>query len=512
MLKKCKNCPQENKGNCIYSPRISKNTCLSAIFVLCYRGDEMAVKKGYKTMQATLRENKMGVMPIGKLLANMAIPMILSMLVQALYNVVDSIYISRFSESAVTALGLAFPVQNVQIGFAIGIGVGVNSLLSKSLGEGNQQRADRAAGNGIFLALIATAIFILFGLFGARPYYQMQDASAEIIESGIAYTRICCIFTLGIYFEVLFERMLQATGRTMHTMITQGVGAITNIILDPIFIFGVEGLGIPAMGAAGAAIATVAGQWVAAILALIFNLKLNPDVHLSVKNILPKADAIGPILTVGVPTMIMNSVSSVMNFSMNQILLGFPSVGEIATGVFSIYYKLQSFFFMPLFGLNNATISIVAYNYGARNPQRITKTLKLACGTALCFMILGFLAFTIIPGVLLSIFNLSPTFTELGKTALRIISIHFPIAAICIALSASFQALGNGIYSTITSLCRQMVALLPAAYLLSLSGDVNLVWWSFPIAEVVSLMATLFFFVRIYRQKIKPLYLTKTTV
>ena len=463
-------------------------------------------------MQGTLRENKMGVMPIGKLLANMAIPMILSMLVQALYNVVDSIYISRFSESAVTALGLAFPVQNVQIGFAIGIGVGVNSLLSKSLGEGNQQRADRAAGNGIFLALIATAIFILFGLFGARPYYQMQDASAEIIESGIAYTRICCIFTLGIYFEVLFERMLQATGRTMHTMITQGVGAITNIILDPIFIFGVEGLGIPAMGAAGAAIATVAGQWVAAILALIFNLKLNPDVHLSVKNILPKADAIGPILTVGVPTMIMNSVSSVMNFSMNQILLGFPSVGEIATGVFSIYYKLQSFFFMPLFGLNNATISIVAYNYGARNPQRITKTLKLACGTALGFMVLGFLAFTIIPGVLLSIFNLSPTFTELGKIALRIISIHFPIAAICIALSASFQALGNGIYSTITSLCRQMVALLPAAYLLSLSGDVNLVWWSFPIAEVVSLMATLFFFVRIYRQKIKPLYLTKTTV
>ena len=463
-------------------------------------------------MQGTLRENKMGVMPIGKLLANMAIPMILSMLVQALYNVVDSIYISRFSESAVTALGLAFPVQNVQIGFAIGIGVGVNSLLSKSLGEGNQQRADRAAGNGIFLALIATAIFILFGLFGARPYYQMQDASAEIIESGIAYTRICCIFTLGIYFEVLFERMLQATGRTMHTMITQGVGAITNIILDPIFIFGVEGLGIPAMGAAGAAIATVAGQWVAAILALIFNLKLNPDVHLSVKNILPKADAIGPILTVGVPTMIMNSVSSVMNFSMNQILLGFSGVGEIATGVFSIYYKLQSFFFMPLFGLNNATISIVAYNYGARNPQRITKTLKLACGTALGFMVLGFLAFTIIPGVLLSIFNLSPTFTELGKIALRIISIHFPIAAICIALSASFQALGNGIYSTITSLCRQMVALLPAAYLLSLSGDVNLVWWSFPIAEVVSLMATLFFFVRIYRQKIKPLYLTKTAV
>ena len=456
-------------------------------------------------MQPTLRENKMGVMPIGKLLANMAVPMILSMLVQALYNVVDSIYISRFSESAVTALGLAFPVQNVQIGFSVGIGVGVNSLLSKSLGEGNRERADRAAGNGIFLALIASVIFILFGFFGTRPYYEMQGASAEIVESGIAYTRICCIFTLGIYFEVLFERMLQATGRTLHTMVTQGVGAVVNIVLDPVFIFGVDALGIPAMGAAGAAIATVLGQWMAAILALIFNLKLNPDVHLSLKNILPKADVIRPILTVGVPSMIMNSVSSVMNFSMNQILLGFPVVGEIATGVFSIYYKLQSFFFMPLFGLNNATISIVAFNYGARNPKRITKTLKIACGTALCFMLLGLLAFTLIPETLLGIFELSDTFVELGKVALRIISLHFPIAAICIALGASFQALGNGMYSTITSLCRQMIALLPAAYLLSLSGDVNLVWWAFPIAELVSLAATTFFFVRIYRKKIQTL-------
>lgn len=457
-------------------------------------------------MPQTLRENKMGVMPIGKLLANMAVPMILSMLVQALYNVVDSVYISRFSESAVTALGLAFPVQNVQIGFAVGIGVGVNSLLSKSLGEGNRDRADRAAGNGIFLVLISTALFILFGLFGTRPYYEMQGASAEVVESGIAYTRICCLLTAGIYFEVLFERMLQATGRTMHTMITQGVGAITNIVMDPIFIFGVDALGIPAMGAAGAAVATVLGQWMAAIMALIFNLKLNPDVRLSLKAILPRKDALGPILTVGVPAMIMNSISSVMNFSMNQILLGFPAVGEIATGVFSIYYKLQSFFFMPLFGLNNATISIVAYNYGARNPGRITKTLKIACGTALGFMVLGFLAFTLIPGVLLSIFQLSPTFLELGKTALRIISIHFPVAAICIALGASFQALGNGLYSAITALCRQMVALLPAAYLLSLSGDVNMVWWAFPIAEVVSLATTLFFFARIYRQKIKLLY------
>ena len=459
-----------------------------------------------QAQKTPLTANKMGVMPVGKLLFNMALPMIASMLVQALYNVVDSIYISRYSEAAVTALGLAFPVQNVQIGFGVGIGVGVNSMLSKSLGEGNRERADRVAGNGIFLSLVATALFILYGLFGARPYYAMQNASAEILESGIAYTRICTLFTLGIFFEILFERMLQATGRTTHTMITQGLGAIVNIALDPVFIFGVDALGIPAMGAAGAAVATVIGQWAAAALALVFNLKYNPDVHLSLKNILPRMDILKPVLTVGVPAIIMNSISSVMNFSMNQILMGFAGIGETATGVFSIYYKLQSFFFMPLFGLNNATISIVAFNYGARKPERITKALKVAVGTALGFMIAGCLAFELIPQVLLGIFQLSDTFMELGKTALRIIAIHFPVAAVCIALGASFQALGNGMYSTITSLFRQLIALLPAAYLLSLTGDVNAVWWSFPIAEVVSLAATLFFFVRIYRQKVKPLF------
>ena len=458
-----------------------------------------------QTIAPNLRENKMGVMPIGKLLFNMAMPMIASMLVQALYNVVDSVYISRYSQDAVTALGLAFPVQNVQIGCAVGVGVGVNSMLSKSLGEGNREKANLVAGNGIFLALMFTAIFMLFGACGTKLFYSLQTENAAILQNGIQYTSICCIFTLGIYFEVLFERMLQATGRTMHTMITQGAGAVINIVLDPVFIFGVEWLGIPAMGAAGAAIATVSGQWVAAGLALIFNLKYNPDVKLRLKNILPKWNVIKPVMSIGVPSMIMNSVSSVMNFSINQILMGFEAVGETATAVFSIYYKLQSFFFMPLFGLNNATISIVAFNYGARNPKRISKTLKLAVGAALCFMILGLLAFELIPEVLLSIFALEGAFMELGKVALRIIAIHFPIAAVCIALGASFQALGNGMYSTITSLCRQLVVLLPAAYLLSLSGDVNMVWWAFPIAEVMSLLATLFFFTRIYQKKVKPL-------
>ena len=455
----------------------------------------------------TLGENKMATMPVGKLLFNMATPMILSMLVQALYNVVDSYYISKFSENAVTALGLAFPVQNVQIGFAVGIGVGVNSTLSKSLGEGNQERANKVAGNGIFLALIATALIMLFGIFGTRTYYSIQTDNAEILKNGIDYTTICCVCTLGIFFEVLFERMLQATGRTLHTMITQGVGAVINIILDPLFISGSQTLGIPAMGAAGAAIATVIGQWVAAILALFFNLRCNPDVDLALKYLKPDKQIIKPVLTVGVPSIIMNSISSVMNFSINQILMGFGDVvGTTATGVFSIYYKLQSFFFMPLFGLNNATISVVAFNYGARRPDRITKTLRFAVGAALVFMIAGLLVFELLPGALLGIFELSNSFVAMGTRALQIIALHFPIAAVCIALGASFQALGNGIYSTITSLCRQMIALLPAAYLLSLSGNVDMVWWAFPIAELVSLMATLFFFLRIYRQKIKPMY------
>lgn len=443
----------------------------------------------------------MGVMPIGKLLLNMALPMVASMMVQALYNVVDSVYVSQVSESAVTALSLAFPVQNMQIGFATGIAVGVNSLLSKSLGEGNQERANRTAGNGVFLAAIAIAVFMLFGIFGARPYYEMQSSVTETVEGGSAYTAICCIFTLGIFAEILFERILQGTGRTVYTMVTQGIGAIINIILDPVFIFG--WFGIPAMGIAGAAVATVIGQWIAAGLAVYFNLKCNPDVQFAPGFIRPRADIIGPVMTVGVPSIVMMAIGSIMNFSMNQILQGFT---ETATGVFGIYYKLQSFFFMPIFGINNATISIVAFNYGARKPERITGALKRSCLTALAIMTAGLLAFQLLPDVLLGIFKPSQEFLTMGRSALRIISVHFPVAAICIALGASFQALGDGVYSTLTSLCRQLLVLLPAAYLLSLSGDVNAVWWAFPIAEVVSLLETLIFFARIYRQKIKPLF------
>ena len=448
----------------------------------------------------------MRTMPIGKLLFTMALPLAVSMLVQAFYNVVDSIYVARISESAVTALSLAFPVQNLMIGFATGVGVGMNALLSKSLGEGNQKRANQAAGNGIFLTLVFAAVFVIFGLVASEPYYRMQSQVEETIQGGTAYISICSIWCLGIFVEILGERLLQASGRTVYTLFTQGTGAVLNIILDPVFIFGVEPLGIAPMGVAGAAVATVIGQWVAAILAIIFNLTKNPDVQFSLSYLRPNGKILRKILSVGIPSIIMMAIGSVMNFGMNQIFLRFKEYGETAAGVFGIYFKLQSFVLMPLFGINNAAISILAYNYGARIPKRITGTLKCSLGAQMTIMLLGLAAFQLIPDVLLGIFEPSETFLELGRTALRVVSLHFPIAAVGISLGASFQALGNGIYSTITSLMRQLVALVPAAFLLSLTGSVHAVWWAFPIAEVVSMLCTLFFFARVYRQKVKPMY------
>lgn len=449
----------------------------------------------------TLQENKMGVMPVGKLLVNMALPMIISMLVQALYNIVDSVYVSQVSESAVTALSLAFPVQNMQIGFAVGVGVGVNALLSQSLGRKDQESVNWAAGQGVFLALVATALFMLFGFFGVRPYYTMQSTVAETVEGGIAYTSICCIFTVGVFIQVLCERLLQATGRAMQTMILQGTGAIINIILDPVFIHGWWGM--PKMGVAGAAVATVIGQCTGAVLGIYLNLRHNPEVQLHVKFMKPNWKVIAPILEVGIPSVVMNGIGSVMNFGMNQILQGF---NEVATGVFGIYYKLQSLFFMPLFGINNATISILAYNYGARKPKRIVHTLKLATAVAVCIMLVGLAVFLLFPQALLGIFNPTEEFLAIGVKALRILCLPFPVAAICISLGASFQALGKGSYSTIVSLCRQLIVLLPVAYLLSLTGSVDNVWWSFPIAEVMSALVTGLLFAKLYRQKVKPLF------
>ena len=447
-----------------------------------------------------LSENKMGTMPIGRLLVNMAVPLMISMLVQAMYNVVDSIYVSRISESAVTALSLAFPIQNLLIGFSTGIGVGVNALLSKSLGEGNPDRANHSAGNGFLLVMIATIGFMLFGVFGSRPYFQMQSSVTETVEGGTQYLAICTIFSFGLFVQVLGERLLQATGRSFYSMIVQLVGAVVNILLDPVFIFGY--FGIPAMGVAGAAVATVLAQWIAAALALIINHKCNHEVHLHPKYLKPNMSVIRPILAVGIPSVVMMGIGSVMTFGMNMILQGFT---ETATSVFGIYFKLQSFFFMPVYGINNATISIIAFNYGARSSKRIMDTLKKSTISACVIMLLGVLCFQFCPDLLLDIFNPTPDFLTMGRSALRIISLSFPFAAVGIALSGSFQALGNGLYSTFTALCRQLLALLPAAYLLSLSGNVNLVWWAFPIAELVSFLATLILFLRLYRQKIKPL-------
>jgi putative MATE family efflux protein len=458
-----------------------------------------------------LGENKMGTMPVGKLLINMATPMIIAMLVQALYNVVDSYFVSRISddeaikESAIAAMSLSFAIQNILIGFATGIGVGVNALLSKSLGEGNQDRANRTAGNGVVLMFICTVIFIFFGFFGARSYFDLMSDAPLTVEFGTQYIRICCVPSLGIFIEILGERLLQASGRTIYTLVTQGTGAVVNIILDPILIFGLGPF--PRMGIAGAAVATVVGQWIAAILAVFFNLKYNSDLQFTLGMLKPKKEIIIPTLTVGIPTVIMTSIGSVMNMGLNGILQSFRQYGEVPVNVFGIYFKLQSFFFMPLFGMNNATISIVAYNYGARKPDRIVKVLKVVCIGALSFMMIGVVVFQSIPQVLLGIFDQSELFLTLGCRALRTISICFPFAAVCIALGASFQALGNGIYSTIVSLLRQLLVLLPAAYLLSLSGEVNAVWWAFPIAELMSLAATAVLFVRIYRQKIRPMRL-----
>ena len=467
-------------------------------------------------------ENKMRTMPVGKLLFTMALPLALSMLVQAFYNVVDSYFVSLISTDAVTALSFAFPIQNLQIGFATGAAVGMNSLLSKSLGEGNQERANRAAGNGIFLTLMFAAVFMLFGFVGVKPYYSVFGANDHTTNYGIDYTTICSVFTLGIFVEILGERLLQASGRTVYTLFTQGIGAVLNIILDPIFILGSEGLlevlgirlpfYVPRLEVAGAAIATVIGQWVAAIMAVIFNLTKNPDVHFSFRYLKLDRDIVRKIMAVGVPSIVMMAIGSVMNFCMNQIFMGFKDTyRQTPATVFGIYFRLQSFFLMPLFGINNASISIIAYNYGARQPQRIQKTLKFGLCTAMAIMLLGLTVFQLFPDVLMGIFGSaedagSADLVKFGISALRIVSIHFPIAAVGIALGASFQALGNGIYSTITSLCRQLVVLVPAAYLLSLTGNVDAVWWSFPLAEIASATLTVIFFTHIYRQKVKPMF------
>lgn len=450
--------------------------------------------------KSKVQENKMGVMPENKLLISMAVPMMLSMLVQALYNVVDSIFVSRIAEDALTAVSLAFPVQNLMIALGAGTGVGINALLSKSLGEKNQKLANKTAHNGIFVMIVTSILCALFGIFGSRWFFTTQTDDLTIIEYGHEYLSIVMTFSFGLYGQFVTERLLQATGRTFYTMITQGLGAIINIILDPILIFGMFGL--PKMGMTGAAVATVIGQIIAAILGVWFNVKKNPDIQLKVKEIKPDKEVIKKVYSVGIPSIIMGSIGSVMTYGMNKILMGFSST---SAAVFGVYFKLQSFFFMPVFGLNNGMVPIIAYNYGARKKDRMMKTLRLSITYAVSIMAIGFLVMQIFPAQLFSLFEASEEMLAIGVPALRTISFSFLFAGYCIIVGSMFQALGNGILSMIVSIARQLVVLLPVAFLLSLTGNVNLIWLAFPIAEIASLTLSSIFLYRIYKKVIKPL-------
>lgn len=442
----------------------------------------------------------MGYMPIFKLVVNMSLPMIISMLVQALYNVVDSMFVSRVSENALTAVSLAFPAQNLMIGVATGTAVGVNALLSKSLGEKNYKRANQIAENGIFLSFIGFLIFLIFGLFGTEVFFRTQTDIEDIISSGVDYLRVCSCFSFGIFGQIIFERLMQSTGRTFYTMITQGVGAIINIVLDPIFIFGYFGL--PAMGAKGAAIATVIGQIIAFIIAVILNKKKNADIDLKLKEFRPNLKIIGRIYSIGIPSIIMVAVGSIMTFSINKIVIAFT---ETAAAVFGVYFKLQSFVFMPLFGMNNGVIPIISFNYGARNKQRVMKTIGVAILFALFFMAIGLAAMQILPKELLSIFNASDQMIKIGVPALKTISISYIFAGFSVVLISVFQAFGKGLFSMSISIARQLVVLVPCAYLLSKTGELDNVWWAFPIAEVMSVLVAGAFFIYLYKKVITKL-------
>ncbi|MDO4323046.1 MAG: MATE family efflux transporter [Lachnospiraceae bacterium] len=453
-----------------------------------------------KNITPAPKENKMGTMPVPRLLVSMSLPMVISMLVQALYNVVDSIFVSQINENALTAVSLAFPIQNLMIAVASGTGVGVNALLSRSLGEKNYDQANRAANNSVLLTLCSYAVFALVGIFGSRLFFVSQTPDVQIQEYGFQYMSIVCIFSFGLFMQINMERLLQSTGLTFFTMITQGTGAIINIIFDPILIFGY--FGFPKMGVAGAAAATVLGQIVAMLLAIYFNFKKNTEIRLSLKRMRFYGPTVKMIYIVGVPSILMMSIGSVMTFGMNKILLIFSST---AAAVFGVYFKLQSFFFMPVFGMNNGIVPIIAFNYGARNKKRIMDTMRLGCIAAFVVMVLGMIAFNTIPEVLLGFFNASEDMMAIGCKALRIISLSYLLAGFCIVISSVFQALGNGVYSLITSVCRQLVVLLPSAWILAKTAGLDAVWWSFPIAELASIAMTLILFRKIYAQKIQPL-------
>jgi len=443
------------------------------------------------------QENKMGVMSVNKLLISMSLPMMISMLVQALYNIVDSIFVSQINEYALRAVSLAFPVQSLMIAVAVGTAVGVNAFLSRTLGEKNFEKANIIAVNGVFLALAGAILFAVVGILISRPFFVSQTDIVEVQEYGVTYITLCCVLSIGIFMQTIFERLLQATGKTFYTMITQGTGAIVNLILDPIMIFGL--FGMPKMGVAGAALATVTGQVIAALMALFFNIKYNKEIKLSFKGFRPDWNLIGQIYKVGAPSIVVQSVGSVMTYGMNLILESFG----VAQTVFGVYFKLQSFVFMPVFGLNNGMVPIIAYNYGAGKRERVVQTIRSSVFFGVGIMLVGLLVMELFPAQLIGFFNATDELLAIGVPALRTICLSFVFAGFCIVAGSTFQALGNGVYSMIVSVTRQLCVLLPVAKLLSLSGNVNLIWWAFPFAELFSVGLSAFFLVRIYRKVIK---------
>ena len=447
-----------------------------------------------------IRAERMGTDPTGKLLFTMSTPICISMLVQALYNIVDSIFVSRIDEAALAAVSLAFPIQSLMISFAVGTAVGMASLLSRSLGEGNREWAQKSCDNGIFLQLCNALIFLLFGLFGAEAFFKVQTTNSVIIGYGTDYLSIVCIGSVAFIMEMTFERTLQATGNSFYSMISQSCGALFNCVFDPILIFGL--CGFPKLGMKGAAIATVTGQVLAMILAMIFNIKRNKEISVIWKNFRPDGQIIKEVLAVGVPSIIMQSITSVTTYVLNQILIVYS---EAAVTVYGIYFKLQSFIFMPCFGINNGMVPIVGYNYGARKKDRIMSTIKYAIISSTVIMVIGMLLFALIPGTLLGFFNAKGELMDLGQIALRIIGFHFVLAGFNIVLGSVYQAIGNGVYSLIISLVRQIVVILPVAYLLGKLFGVTAIWYAFPIAEIIAAALNAYLFSKIYKDRIEPL-------
>lgn len=447
-------------------------------------------------MEQQERSKMLGSMKMTSLVPKVSVPIMISMLVQALYNVVDSMFVAKYDPDALTAVSLAYPIQVLMIAVSTGLGVGINSLISRRLGEKRVEDARDAAKNGFFLLMLGYLLFLIFGLFFDGLFFRMSTKDETLRALGETYTGIVTIFSFGLFFSIGFERLVQATGNTMLSMIMQLVGAITNIILDPIMIFGY--CGCPKMGIAGAAIATVAGQMFSMVLGFILNQTKNPELKLSFRRFRPKGETMKNILTVGFPSIIMQSISSVMSLLFNLILMPF---GNAAVSVLGVYFKLQSFVFMPVFGLSNGLVAIVGYNYGARLKKRVYESVKVALVYAIAIMAAGMVLFMAIPNVLMGLFDKTAdgSIRAIGAPALRIISTHFILAAIGITLSTVFQAIGKGFYSLIMSLCRQLIVLIPVAWLLSRAG-LETTWWSFPIAEVVSLTICLLLYRKVDRE------------